>query len=454
MNCQARHYRGQNPTDISRRWFFRDCAVGLGSVALAQLLGRRARAAEPAGDPLAPKRRRTRPRPSASSTCSWPGRRATWSCSTTSRSWRSSTARCRRPNCSRATAPRSSAPTPSCSAPSSSSPSTASAGRNCPNCCPDLAEVVDDIAIVKSMVTDAFNHAPAQILMNTGSPQFGRPSFGAWTTLRPGQRVARPARLRRVQLRQEGAERRQFQLGQRLPAHRLQRRALPQRRRPGAVPVQPAGRGRRRAARHARRRRVAQPPSARRRRRPGDRHAHQLVRDGLPDADQRPGPDGPSKEPQAVLDMYGAEPGKASFANNCLLARRLLERGVRFVQLFHEAWDQHGNLKADLKKNCHDSDQAVRRAGQGPETARTAGRHAGDLGRRVRPDADGAGRRQRRPRPPPQRLHLLAGRRRDQAGPDAGRDRTSSASTPWRTASTSTTCTRRSCTCSASTTRS
>ena len=55
--------------------------------------------------------------------------------------------------------------------------------------------------------------------------------------------------------------------------------------------------------------------------------------------------------------MYGAEPGKASFANNCLLARRLVERGVRFVQLFHEAWDQHGNLKADLKKNCANTDK-------------------------------------------------------------------------------------------------
>jgi hypothetical protein len=63
-------------------------------------------------------------------------------------------------------------------------------------------------------------------------------------------------------------------------------------------------------------------------------------------------------EPEHVLRMYGAEPGKASFANNCLLARRLVERGVRFVQLFHEAWDQHGNLTADLKKNCHNTDQA------------------------------------------------------------------------------------------------
>jgi uncharacterized protein (DUF1501 family) len=65
-----------------------------------------------------------------------------------------------------------------------------------------------------------------------------------------------------------------------------------------------------------------------------------------------------SKEPKHILEMYGAEPGASSFANNCLLARRLVERGVRFVQLFHEAWDQHGNLVADLKKNCQRTDQA------------------------------------------------------------------------------------------------
>ena len=56
--------------------------------------------------------------------------------------------------------------------------------------------------------------------------------------------------------------------------------------------------------------------------------------------------------------MYGATPGKASFANNCLLARRLVERGARFVELFHEAWDQHGNLVQDLRKNCLDTDRA------------------------------------------------------------------------------------------------
>jgi uncharacterized protein (DUF1501 family) len=65
-----------------------------------------------------------------------------------------------------------------------------------------------------------------------------------------------------------------------------------------------------------------------------------------------------SKESKETLEMYGAELGKASFASSCLMARRLVERGVRFVQIFHESWDQHGNLVADLKKNCKNTDQA------------------------------------------------------------------------------------------------
>jgi hypothetical protein len=66
-----------------------------------------------------------------------------------------------------------------------------------------------------------------------------------------------------------------------------------------------------------------------------------------------------SNEPQHVLDMYGAKPGAGSFANNCLLARRLVEKGVRFVTLFHEAWDQHGNLTKAIKENCEWTDQPV-----------------------------------------------------------------------------------------------
>jgi uncharacterized protein (DUF1501 family) len=66
-----------------------------------------------------------------------------------------------------------------------------------------------------------------------------------------------------------------------------------------------------------------------------------------------------SKEPQSILDLYGIKDVKeATYARNCLLARRLIERGVRFVQLFHEAWDQHGNLTKEIKKNCETTDQA------------------------------------------------------------------------------------------------
>jgi hypothetical protein len=63
-------------------------------------------------------------------------------------------------------------------------------------------------------------------------------------------------------------------------------------------------------------------------------------------------------EPQHILNMYGAEPGRGSFATSCLLARRLVERGVRFVQIFHEAWDHHGGLVVGLKEQCGKTDQA------------------------------------------------------------------------------------------------
>jgi hypothetical protein len=68
-----------------------------------------------------------------------------------------------------------------------------------------------------------------------------------------------------------------------------------------------------------------------------------------------------SKEKPETLTLYGAEPGKSSFANNCLLARRLVERGVRFVQLYHTDWDHHGGVGADLgaplEKVCREVDQ-------------------------------------------------------------------------------------------------
>jgi uncharacterized protein (DUF1501 family) len=65
-----------------------------------------------------------------------------------------------------------------------------------------------------------------------------------------------------------------------------------------------------------------------------------------------------ARESQETLDLYGAEPGKTSFASSCLLARRLVERGVRFVQIFHEAWDHHSDLVSGLTAECRKTDQA------------------------------------------------------------------------------------------------
>ena len=86
--------------------------------------------------------------------------------------------------------------------------------------CRTSATIADDIAIVRSMATDVFNHGPAKLFVNTGSPQFGRPSMGSWVTYGIGSESQRPARLRRAAVRPARPARRRRLLGQRLPADR------------------------------------------------------------------------------------------------------------------------------------------------------------------------------------------------------------------------------------------
>ncbi len=295
---------------------------------------------------------------------------------------------------------------------------------------PHLTEIVDDIAIVRGMSTDAFNHAPGQILMNTGSQQFGRPSFGAWTTYGLGSETRGPAGLCRVQFRQERSVGGNSNWGARLSADGLSGRAVSAGQGdPVLYLVQPPG--------------VDDELQRDSLDTIGKLNRMRLDKVGDPEIATRisafemafrmqssaPELMDISTEPQHILDMYGAEPGKGSFANNCLLARRLVEKGVRFVTLFHEAWDQHGNLtKRTASRRTARHRPGRCGAGEGSEAARAAGRHAGDLGRRVRPHADGAGRR-RRPRPSPQRVHHVDGRRRHQAGHHATARPTTSAST-------------------------
>ncbi len=159
-----------------------------------------------------------------------------------------------------------------------------------------------------------------------------------------------------------------------------------------------------------------------------------------------------SHEPPHILEMYGAEPGKPSFANTCLLARRLLERGVRFVQIFHESWDQHDNLVHDIKYNCKDTDQAcaalikdLKQRGLLDDTLVVWG---GEFGRT--PMVQGGGNDGRDHHPNAFSMWMAGGGIKP--GVSLRRKRRARVSRSSRTRFTSTTCTRRCCICWASTT--
>jgi len=224
---------------------------------------------------------------------------------------------------------------------------------------PHTAEIVDDIAIVKSMTTDAFNHAPGQLLMNTGSMQFGRPSMGAWVLYGLGSETQDlpafvvfssgakgpsggnscwgsgflPTVYQGVQFR-SGGDPVLYLSNASGVDNELQRDTLDAVKQLNEMHLEKSG----------------DPEIATRISSFEMAFRMQSVAPDLMDL---------SKESKQTLALYGAEPGKASFANNCLLARRLVERGVRFVQLYHESWDQHGNLVKDLRKNCVDTDRAA-----------------------------------------------------------------------------------------------
>jgi hypothetical protein len=223
---------------------------------------------------------------------------------------------------------------------------------------PGLATVVDDIAIVKSMVTDAFNHAPGQILMSTGSQQFGKPSLGAWTLYGLGNESRDLPGFVVFSTGSKGPSGGSANWGSGfLPTvyQGVQFRSVGD---PVLYLSNPRGVDR----------------SLQRDSLQAITRLNRLHLDDMGDPEiatrinafemafrmQATAPDvmDISREPAHVLRQYGAQPGERSFANTCLLARRLIERGVRFVEIFHEAWDQHGNLVADLKKNCRNTDRA------------------------------------------------------------------------------------------------
>src|SRR5438445_2498331 len=321
-----------NPTNVARRWFLQQCGVGLGAVALGQLLG----ASE---NPLAPKKPHFAPKaksviflfmagaPSHLELFDYKPQLAkfdgTLPPADLLKGYRAAFIN----------------PNSKLLGPKFKFEKYGQSGAEVSELLPHFTKIVDDVAIVKSMVTDAFNHAPGQLLMNTGTQQFGRPSMGAWVTYGLGSESQDlpafvvsssgkkgpsggdscwgsgflPTVYQGVQFRGTG-DPVLYLSNPRGVDTQLQRDSLDTLLSLNQPRLEATG----------------DPQIATRINSFEMAFRMQTSAPELMDL---------TKEPKAILEMYGAEPGKPSFANNCLLARRLVERGVRFVQLFHESWD-------------------------------------------------------------------------------------------------------------------
>jgi hypothetical protein len=356
MNCQDHFYRGADPTRVTRRWFFRECGVGLGAIALGNLLAPHARATQT--NPLAVKQPHYPAKAKRVIFLFMAGAPSHLELFDNKPQLARYNGTLPPPDLIKGYRAAFINPSSKLLGPKFKFAKHGQCGAELSELLPHLAQVVDDIAIVRSMVTDAFNHAPGQIMMNTGAQQFGRPSMGAWVTYGLGSESQDlpgfvvfssgskgpsggnsnwgsgflPTVHQGVQFRGSGDPILYLSNPKGVDTQ-VQRDSL------DAV----------KALNQMHLDDVGDPEIATR------INSFEMafrMQAGAPELMDL------SKEPKHVLDMYGAQPGKPSFANNCLLARRLVERGVRFVQLFHEAWDQHGNLVGDLKKNCRDTDQA------------------------------------------------------------------------------------------------
>jgi hypothetical protein len=224
-----------------------------------------------------------------------------------------------------------------------------------------IGAVADDICVIRSMFTEQINHDPAHTFMNTGSIIAGRPSFGSWLVYGLGAEAEDLPGF--VVLMSQGKG------GQMQPIAARQWHS-------GFLPAKFQGvkfQSKGDPVLY-----IKNPPGVSKQDQSGlvdvvnrlNRIEHDATRD--PEIAARvsqyelafrmqtsvPGLMDVSAEPQRVLDLYGAKPGDGSFASNCLLARRLAERGVRFIQLYHRDWDHHDDVK-DVEYKAKEVDQAT-----------------------------------------------------------------------------------------------
>jgi hypothetical protein len=236
-------------------------------------------------------------------------------------------------------------------------------GAELSNLLPHLARVVDDVSFIKSMHTTQFNHAPGQVFMNTGHQIPGRPSLGAWLSYGIGsENASLPAFVVLLSGKNQPDGGKSCWGSGFLPTvHQgVEFRSQGD---PVLFLSNPEG-----VSTEARRRSLDLLHEANR------QHATDV---GDPEIQTRiasyemayrmqtsvPELTDLSKEPTHIHEMYGTKPGTTSFANNCLLARRLVERGVRFVQLYHRGWDTHGasnneDIVNKLAALCRETDRA------------------------------------------------------------------------------------------------
>ncbi|MBK1834730.1 DUF1501 domain-containing protein [Roseibacillus ishigakijimensis] len=229
---------------------------------------------------------------------------------------------------------------------------------------PHLAQHVDDLCFIKSMRTDQFNHAPAQLLLHTGNAQFGGASMGAWVTYGLGSMNNNlPGYMVMVSGGKNPSGGKSLWGSSFLPSvyQGVQCRAKGD---PILYVSNPDG-----MSRDIRRRSLDTLNQLNRMELQQFQDPETLTRIEQYELAYRmqvavPGVMDISKESPATLEKYGAKPGEASFANNCVLARRLIEQGVRFVQLFDWGWDLHGTAKVDdletqFPKKCLETDRPI-----------------------------------------------------------------------------------------------
>ena len=223
---------------------------------------------------------------------------------------------------------------------------------------PQLGGMADELCLVKSIRTEHFNHAPAQLFMHSGFGQFGRPGIGSWVSYGLGtENRDLPSYVVMITGSVAGAGNSLWGSGFLPTVHQgIEFRASGD---PVLFLSNPKGIG------GADRREIVDGINFLNRQSLADvgdpEIATRIAQYELSFRMQTSVPElmDTTKESKATHALYGTEPGKASFANNCLLARRLVERGVRFVQLFDQGWDHHSGVFTNIPRKAKQLDQPV-----------------------------------------------------------------------------------------------